>query len=73
VLLIAEESLVPREGRQYVFIVENGKAAEREVTLGGRTPGFAEIRSGLEAGALVVTEGTQRLHEGTPVTVTPDT
>ena len=71
VLLIAEESLVPREGRQYVFVVEDGKAAEREVILGGRTPGFAEIRSGLEAGAVVVTEGTQRLHEGTPVSVTP--
>jgi membrane fusion protein (multidrug efflux system) len=73
VLLIAEESLVPREGRQYVFVIEDGKAAEREVVLGGRTPGFAEIRNGLEAGALVVTEGTQRLHEGTPVSVTPDT
>lgn len=72
VLLISEESLVPREGRQYVFIVENGKAAEREVILGGRTPGFAEIRSGLEAGAMVVTEGTQRLHEGTPVSIKPD-
>lgn len=73
VLLIAEESLVPREGRQYVFIVENGKAVEREVVLGGRTPGFAEIRSGLEAGAMVVTEGTQRLHDGTPVSVNPGT
>ena len=73
VLLIAEESLVPREGRQYVFIIEDGTAAEREVILGGRTPGFAEIRSGLEAGALVVTEGTQRLHNGTLVSVTPDT
>ncbi|MBM4220320.1 MAG: efflux RND transporter periplasmic adaptor subunit [Gammaproteobacteria bacterium] len=73
VLLIAEESLVPREGRQYVFVIEDGKAAEREVLLGGRTPGFAEIRSGLEAGALVVTEGTQRLHDGTPVSVNPGT
>jgi len=72
VLLIAEESLMPREGRQYVFVIEDGKAAEREVIIGGRTPGFAEIRSGLNAGALVVTEGTQRLHEGTPVSVTPD-
>lgn len=73
VLLIAEESLVPREGRQYVFIVVDGKAVEREVILGSRTPGFAEIRSGLDAGALVVAEGTQRLHNGTPVSVTPDT
>ena len=39
VLLIPEEALVPREGRQYVFVVEDGKAVEREVALGGRAPG----------------------------------
>jgi membrane fusion protein, multidrug efflux system len=73
VLMIPEEALVPREGRQYVFVVDNGKAMEREVALGGRTPGLAEVRSGLEAGALVITEGTQRVRTGAPVQVTPDT
>jgi membrane fusion protein (multidrug efflux system) len=72
VLLIPEEALVPREGRQYVFVVEDGKAVEREVTLGGRAPGLAEIRSGLEAGALVITEGTQRLRTGATVQVSPN-
>jgi membrane fusion protein (multidrug efflux system) len=71
VLLIPEEALVPREGRQYVFVVENGKAVEREVTLGGRAPGLAEIRSGLAAGAQVITEGTQRVRTGGAVQVTP--
>jgi membrane fusion protein (multidrug efflux system) len=72
VLLIPEEALVPREGRQYVFVVEDGKAIEHEVTLGGRAPGLAEIRSGLDTGALVITEGTQRLHTGAPVQVSPN-
>jgi membrane fusion protein, multidrug efflux system len=71
VLLIPEEALVPREGRQYVFVVEDGKAIEHEVTLGGRAPGLAEIRSGLETGAVVITEGTQRLHTGAAVQVSP--
>jgi len=71
VLMIPEEALVPREGRQYVFVVEDGKAVEREVALGGRAPGLAEIRSGLEAGALVVTEGTQRVRTGGVVQVAP--
>ncbi|MEQ1802205.1 MAG: efflux RND transporter periplasmic adaptor subunit [Gammaproteobacteria bacterium] len=72
VLMIPEEALVPREGRQYVFIVEDGKAVEREVALGVRAPGLAEIRSGLESGALVITEGTQRVRTGGAVQVTPD-
>jgi len=72
VLLIPEEALVPREGRQYVFVVEDGKAMEREVSLGGRAPGLAEIRSGIAAGALVITEGTQRVRNGAPVQVSPN-
>ena len=71
VLLIPEEALVPREGRQYVFLVEDGKAIEREVTLGGRAPGLAEVRTGLQAGAVVITEGTQRVRSGSAVQVAP--
>ena len=72
VLMIPEEALVPREGRQYVFVVENGKALEREVTLGGRAPGLAEVRNGLESGAQVITEGTQRVRTGAPVQLPPE-
>jgi membrane fusion protein (multidrug efflux system) len=72
VLLIPEEALVPREGRQFVFVVEEGKAVEHEVDLGGRAPGYAEVRSGLAPGDLVVVEGTQRLRDGAPVQVAPN-
>jgi len=71
VLMVPEEALVPREGRQYVFVVEDGKALEREVQLGARAPGLAEIVTGLAAGAQVITEGTQRVRTGVPVQVSP--
>jgi membrane fusion protein (multidrug efflux system) len=72
VLLIPEEALVPREGRQFVFVIEDGKAIEHEVAIGGRAPGYAEVRSGLAPGDLIVVEGTQRLRDGIPVQVAPN-
>jgi membrane fusion protein (multidrug efflux system) len=69
VLLVPEEALTPRQGRQFVFVVRDGRAVEREVEIGSRTPGLAEVRSGLGAGDVVVTEGTQRLRDGMPVQV----
>lgn len=69
VLLIPEEALVPRQGRQFVFVVEDGKAIERQVELGARAPGLAEIRSGLDAGDTVITEGTQKVRNGVSVEI----
>lgn len=69
VLLVPEEALTPRQGRQFVFLVQDGRAVEREVEVGARSPGLAEVRSGLDAGDMVVTEGTQRLRDGMPVQV----
>ena len=67
VLMVPEEALSPRQGRQYVFLVQDGRAVEREVELGARSPGLAEIRSGVVAGDVIVTEGIQRLRDGVPV------
>jgi membrane fusion protein (multidrug efflux system) len=67
VLLVPEEALTPRQGRQFVFLVQDGRAVEREVEIGSRSPGLAEVRNGLVAGDVVVTEGTQRLRDGMPV------
>lgn len=71
VLLVPEEALVPREGRQFVYLVLEGKAVEREVTLGGRAPGYAEAVSGVTAGDIVITEGTQRVRDGATVQAGP--
>lgn len=67
VLLVAEEALIPRQGRQYLFVVENDRAVEREVELGSRAPGRVEIRSGLAPGDQVIIEGVQRVRPGSPV------
>lgn len=67
VVLAAESALVPRQGRQYVFVVDEGRAIEREVKLGSRMPGQVEIIAGLDAGEEIVTQGVQRLRDGLPV------
>jgi membrane fusion protein (multidrug efflux system) len=73
VLMIPEQALVPRQGRQYVFVIEEGRAVEKQVELGVRTPGLAEIRTGLDAGEMVITEGTQKVRNGAPVRVVSNT
>ena len=50
-LSIAEQSLVPIETRQYVYVVEGqNKADRREVKTGSRIPGQVEILEGLKEG-----------------------
>ena len=72
VLMIPEQALVPKQGRQFVFVIEDDKAIEKEVQLGARAPGLAEIRQGLAVGDMVVTEGTQKLRSGTAVQIVSD-
>lgn len=66
-VVIPEQALVPEQARQFVYMVSEGRAAKREVTLGRREPGFVEITSGLAAGDHVVIEGTLKLRDGSPV------
>ena len=70
-ILIPEEALVPQGDKQFVYVVEEGKARRRQVEIGTRTKGTVEIRSGIEATAEVLVGGTQRVRDGTPVR-TPD-
>jgi membrane fusion protein (multidrug efflux system) len=66
-LVIPEEALTPEAEKQYVFVVADGKAARREVRIGGRSPGNVEILAGLEAGERVIVEGTQKVRNGASV------
>ncbi len=67
-LAAPEQSLVPVEAKQYVFVVGADMAAERrEVQIGAREPGFVEILSGLKAGEKIVVDGTLRLRPGATV------
>ena len=67
VVLAPEGALVPRQGRQFVYVVDEGRAEERQVSLGSRRPGQVEIIDGLEPGEQIVTQGVQRIRDGLPV------
>ena len=70
-LLIPEEALVPEQGRNFVFVVEDGKAMQREVRIGGREPGSVAIIDGLTGNEAVIVEGTQRIRNGGQVAAEP--
>ena len=66
-LVVPEQALVPERGEVYVFVVADGRALRRVVTIGRRSPGEVEILTGVAAGERVVTEGTQQIRDGSAV------
>jgi membrane fusion protein (multidrug efflux system) len=69
-VVVPEDAILPLEGATYVWVINDGVSNRRQVETGVRTPGFVEIRSGLDLGAQVVVGGLQKLAEGTPVAPT---
>jgi membrane fusion protein (multidrug efflux system) len=70
-LLVPEGAIVPEQGRTFVFVVQDGIALKREVTLGRRRVGEVQITAGLSAGERVIVEGTQKVRDGVAVIELP--
>lgn len=71
VLQVPELSVFALRDRQYVYRIDpQGQAQRTEVRLGARQGGMVEVRSGLQEGDQVVTDGLVRLREGARVRVT---
>ena len=66
-VVIPEDAILPLQGTNFVWVVANGKATRRQVELGVRTPGFVEVKNGVENTEQVVVGGQERLAEGAPV------
>jgi membrane fusion protein (multidrug efflux system) len=66
-LLIPEQALVPEGERKFVFVVREGKAVKTEVTTGRRRPGEVEVTKGIASGDVVISEGIQKVRDGSPV------
>jgi len=67
-VVVPEDAILPLEGSTFVWVVKDGKADRRAVTLGVRTAGWAEIQGGgVEAGDQVVVGGLERLFPGANV------
>lgn len=66
-IVIPEQAIWPVGQNKTVYVVEDGKAYQRVVTLGERQPGAVEILSGLEIGEVIVTAGQMKLFDGAAV------
>lgn len=66
-ILVAEQAILPQGDRLNVYVIEDGKAALREVGIGQRLGGRVEIITGLKTGDTVITAGQQKIGPGAPV------
>jgi membrane fusion protein (multidrug efflux system) len=66
-------AVVPTLEGQRLFVVENGTAQPRNVSVGVRTDSTVQVTDGLALGDTVITSGIQDLRAGLPVRVeTPE-
>jgi membrane fusion protein, multidrug efflux system len=69
-LVVPEESLVPEQSRQFVWVVDAEERVERrQVEIGRRRPGQVEVLGGLAPGERVIVEGTQKVSPGQVVQI----
>lgn len=64
---IPKSALFQDEGRDIVFVVQNGKAERRAVTVGNSSPDEAVLSAGVSPGERVAIERPEGLTEGTRV------
>ncbi|MGH9702726.1 MAG: efflux RND transporter periplasmic adaptor subunit [Candidatus Acidiferrales bacterium] len=57
------------DGKSYVFLVKEGRAERRAVTLGETRGQDVEILAGISQGDSVITKGPAELHDGQPVEI----
>jgi RND family efflux transporter MFP subunit len=69
-VLLVPRTAVVREGEETaVMVAADGKAARRVVELGLTDAAHAEVRSGLSAGDMVITQGQAGLPDGAAIAV----
>lgn len=68
-IAINQDALVNNSDKYYLFVVnDDGETVRRsEVTLGKNVDGYYQILSGINAGDIVVVEGTLTLYEGAKI------
>jgi hypothetical protein len=67
IVTIPKDAITTRNGKQVVYVVENNKAREMEVTSGNELKGQVIVKSGLVGGETLVNNPPQKVVEGTAV------
>ncbi len=69
-LIVPEESILQRQQSHFILVVApDNKVEERQISIGARLPGRAEVTRGLEAGERVIVRGMNRARHGETVNV----
>lgn len=68
-LVVPEEAVLVRDDREMVFVVSDGRADWRYVTIGASGRGFVSILDGVEESEQVITSGHYSLAHDAPVAV----
>jgi len=68
-VLVPADSVLHREGRKVVFVIENDKALMKTVETGSRQNGSVEVTSGLAGNEQVVVDGHLNLIDGASVSL----
>lgn len=68
-LLIPKDAVIIEDANAFVFVIEDGKARRRRITLGFSDPWHHEVLDGLAEGDEVVTIGRASLKDGAPAQI----
>lgn len=69
-LMVPEEAIVPLDTRAFVYRVTPERKVERvQIEMGARRPGRVEVLSGIAEGDRVIVQGTNRVRQGSTVTL----
>ena len=68
-LLIPYKAVVEQLGEYFVYTANNDRAKQHRVSLGTKINGSVVVRSGLNAGDSVITEGVQKLRDSVAIQV----
>ena len=71
-LMIPEEAVMPKQDKMYVYLANDGTARLREITLGTRIRGFAQVLSGLTEQDTVIRVGHHKVQENDPIVAVTD-
>lgn len=70
-VLVPQAALIADQQGVYVFVVEDGKAAVRRLTVSSSIGPDVVVDSGLKGGELVIVQGLQGVRPGVPVRANP--
>ena len=63
-IIVPKDAVIPVAGGHIVYLAVNGRAKRQPIKLGAAVESGFVVRSGLAAGALVVTRGNEQLSDG---------